>query len=118
MGSAGPTGTSQAVTSQPRTGRAPRDAAPTTAGAGRPRKLAFREQRELAALPGLIERLEAEQSALQARLADPGSLQGNPGAARAAADEWRRLAAELEAAYARWEALESGAVSGVPGPVP
>ncbi len=85
------------------------------AGAGRPqtpsaaaaRKLTFREQRELEALPAQIEALEAEQAALYARLADPALYQaGGEDVVEATA----RLAAveqELPVLYARWEELEA-----------
>ena len=75
----------------------------------RPAKLSFNEKRELDGLPERIAQLEAEQAALQARLADPATY-------RAAPDEVARLntrLAELETlveqAMARWEALESRA---------
>jgi ATP-binding cassette subfamily F protein uup len=86
--------------------------------ASRPRKLSYNEQRELEALPALIERLETEQAALQAALGDPAFFHDRPNEARETTERWRRVAMELEAAYARWEILESGAVSAaaVPGP--
>ena len=74
----------------------------------RPRKLSFKEKKELAALPARIEALEAEQANLHARMADPEFYRE---AGEAVAETTRRidaLEAELEAAYARWEALEEG----------
>jgi ATP-binding cassette subfamily F protein uup len=71
------------------------------------RKLSYNEQRELDALPGKIEALEAEQARLHAALADPGFYQ-QPGEQIAVTHA--RLDAvtrELESRYARWEALES-----------
>jgi ATP-binding cassette subfamily F protein uup len=88
--------------------------APTPAdGAGpqKPRKLSYKDQRELDALPAAIERLEAEQASLQAALGDPALFQNEPNQAREAAERWRRVAEELEAAYARWELLEAGGVN-------
>ncbi|HEY3849891.1 MAG TPA: ATP-binding cassette domain-containing protein [Steroidobacteraceae bacterium] len=89
------------------------DAAPP-----KPRKLSYKDQRELDALPAVIERLEAEQASLQAALGDPALFQNEPNQAREAAERWRRVAEELEAAYARWELLESGGVNAsvAPGP--
>ncbi len=72
------------------------------------RKRPYKEQRELDALPAAIERLETEQAALQATLSDPALFKESPDRARDAAERLRRLADELEAAYARWDALESG----------
>jgi ATP-binding cassette subfamily F protein uup len=88
------------------------------AGSRKPRKLSHKDQRELDALPAAIERLEAEQASLQAALGDPALFQNEPNQAREAAERWRRVAEELEAAYARWELLESGGVnaSAAPGP--
>jgi len=55
----------------------------------------------------VIERLEAEQTALQAALSDPALLRDQPAQARTAATRLHDVAAELEAAYERWAALES-----------
>lgn len=71
------------------------------------RRLSFNEQRELASLPAAIERLEAEQTALQSSLSDPAFFRERAAQARTAAARLTELAAELEAAYARWAALES-----------
>ncbi|MBV9864324.1 MAG: ATP-binding cassette domain-containing protein [Abitibacteriaceae bacterium] len=72
----------------------------------RPRKLSFKERRELETLPQLIEKLEAEQQQLYAAMADPEIYkQGNDAPAQAQA----RLAAlegELTTAYERWQELE------------
>ena len=74
-------------------------------GATPKRRLTYREQQELDALPGRIDALEAEIAALAATLQDTAAYrQGGAGAAAQA-----RLAAaqaELDAAYARWAALE------------
>ena len=88
--------------------------APTPAdgvGPRKPRKLSYKDQRELDALPAAIERLEAVQASLQAALGDPALFQNEPNQAREAAERWRRVAEELEAAYARWELLEAGGVN-------
>jgi ATP-binding cassette subfamily F protein uup len=70
------------------------------------RRLSYKEQRELAAMPEKIQRLEAEQLELQAALADPKLFQDQERGA-AALERLRSLAAEIESAYARWDALES-----------
>ena len=72
------------------------------------RKRAYKEQRELDALPAAIEKIEAEQAALQASLSDPSLFKQNPDRARDAVERLRWLAGELETAYSRWNALESG----------
>jgi ABC transport system ATP-binding/permease protein len=84
-------------------------AAPTAAGHAplTLRKRSYKEQRELDALPEKIQRLEAEQSALQAALCDPRLFRQNPVEAAAALERLQGLTQEVEAAYARWDALES-----------
>ncbi len=89
----------------------PKTAARTAAAAARKekRKLGYKEQRELEAIPQRIQALEQEQAALQARLADPATYQ-QPGADVAAMNARRE---EIELALLelleRWEALEQGA---------
>jgi ATPase components of ABC transporters with duplicated ATPase domains len=68
-------------------------------------KLSFKEARELAELPGRIESLEQEQTALHARLADPRLYQGDGTEVVTVKARLGAVDAELEAAYARWEAL-------------
>lgn len=72
----------------------------------RARKLTYKEERELEALPQLIDTLESEQAALHAQLADPTFYQ-KPGAeiARTTA-RMETLQQELQSAYARWEELD------------
>ena len=70
------------------------------------RKLGYKEQRELAALPARIETLETEQAELAAQLSSGELYQSEPEQARKLQDRLAGVAAELEQAYARWEALE------------
>jgi ATP-binding cassette subfamily F protein uup len=76
-------------------------------GSGRSRRLSFGESRELAALPGQIEALESRQHALHALVADPGFYRRTPDEIAAPLAELADVEAALEAAYARWQALES-----------
>ena len=70
------------------------------------RKISFKEQREIEALPGQIERLESEQQNLYARLADPVLYkEGGAGVVQAKA-RLEMIAQELPQLYARWEELE------------
>jgi ATP-binding cassette subfamily F protein uup len=92
----------------PGSSAAPVLAAPASAPAqSKPRRLSYNEQRELAAMPEKIRRLEAEQLELQATVADPALFQGNDPRGAAALQRLQALAAELESTYARWEALET-----------
>ena len=92
--------------------RTPPASSPTSsapAAEDRPRKLGFNEQRELQALPGRIEALEAEQAQLLARLSEPDYFRQSPEKLRE--DEARRqtLDETLMSLLERWEALEERA---------
>ncbi|MBX3606150.1 MAG: ABC transporter ATP-binding protein, partial [Piscinibacter sp.] len=80
--------------------------APAAAPA-RPRKLSYKEQRELDELPGRIEALEAEQKSLLDLLADPQAYTRDPKAAIAAQQRHAQIDDELMTALERWEALGS-----------
>jgi ATP-binding cassette subfamily F protein uup len=71
------------------------------------RKLSYREQRELDALPARIEALEAEQRALNAKIADPAFYSEGAEAIKAAVARLESIEAELSDVYTRWDALES-----------
>ena len=70
-------------------------------------RLNFNEQRELAALPGRIEALEIATAELSGRFANAAVYREGTAAVKALQDELDLLDAELTAAYARWEVLES-----------
>jgi ATP-binding cassette subfamily F protein uup len=72
----------------------------------RPVKLGNKEQRELEQLPARIEALDAEQAALNERIGHPDFYRGDAAEQARVHARQRALAAELEAAYARWDALE------------
>jgi len=80
---------------------APQPAAP------KPRKLSYKDQRELEALPAIIQKLEAEQATLAAAIADPELFRRNLAEANAAVTRLQAVEKELEATFARWEALEA-----------
>ena len=73
----------------------------------RPRKITFKEARELEALPRQIEALEAEQKTLYGRMADPQFYKEAGKAVGGARTRLDELGQALEAAYARWQELES-----------
>ena len=103
----------QAARSAARTSAAPpaRSAAagapakPAAAPAAKPRKLSYKEQRELDALPPRIEALEAEQKQLAEQLSRPELYQQEPGRAAAAQARCTQIDDELLQALERWEAL-------------
>jgi ATP-binding cassette subfamily F protein uup len=86
--------------------RAPRDRSPRETSAKTRTRLSYKEERELAALPGEIESLEREQTELIARMSEPDYHR--QGGERLRGDRTRL--AELEALllerFARWESLE------------
>jgi ABC transport system ATP-binding/permease protein len=84
-------------------------AASTTRAAPRLKRLSYNEQRELALLPGQIQRLEAEQAQLNALISDPAAFQRNKDETNLALQRLQALAAELETAYSRWDTLDSSA---------
>ncbi|MGH7767393.1 MAG: ATP-binding cassette domain-containing protein [Candidatus Binatia bacterium] len=73
------------------------------------RKLSYKEQRELEALPGKIESLETEQAELHALLSDAEFHRRPRDQIAAAVERLEAVTQELEAGYARWESLESKA---------
>lgn len=72
----------------------------------RPRKLNFREQRELETLPQQIEKLEAEQRQLYQDMAEPAFYKQESSQIIRAKDRLASLEQELHEAYQRWQALE------------
>jgi len=69
------------------------------------RKLSYKETRELEQLPGLIEKLEAEQAALGEAMADPAFYRKPAPEIAQANQRVVDLTAEIATAYARWENL-------------
>ncbi len=73
----------------------------------KPRKLSYKEQRELETLPVMIEALEAEQVRLHAATSDPAFYQQPGDKIAATVERLQKITAELSACYHRWELLES-----------
>ncbi len=84
---------------------APKKAVPPPPTAAKKRKLSFKEQKELAALPGEIDALEGERTALYATLADPDFLRSGAGVG-AATLRLEAIDRDVARLMARWEALE------------
>jgi ATP-binding cassette subfamily F protein uup len=72
-----------------------------------PRKASYREQQELLALPGRIERLETEQQRLQAAVASPDFYKEPAGTIEATLARVQTIEQELLDAMARWDELDS-----------
>ncbi len=71
------------------------------------RSSAFKDARELEQAPGKIESLEAEQAGLVERVSEPAFYSGEAAEQARVHARLAALAAELEAAYARWDTLEA-----------
>ena len=87
------------VDAQNRESRRPQEA--------RPKKLGYKEQRELKELPARIERLEQQQSDLHQKLSEPEVYQDAGDEIASIKAQLATVASELETVYARWELLES-----------
>ncbi|HET6324999.1 MAG TPA: ATP-binding cassette domain-containing protein [Planctomycetaceae bacterium] len=72
-----------------------------------PRKLTYKEQRELEELPQRIEALEAEQVQLHQKLAEPNFYRQAGSEITKVTGRLQELEAELQTAYARWGDLDS-----------
>ena len=83
--------------------------APASTHAAKPRKLSYKEQRELDALPDLIASLEEEQKQTQAALADNGLYASDPAKIAQLHTRDTEIEAALMNALERWEALSSPA---------
>jgi ATP-binding cassette subfamily F protein uup len=78
---------------------------PVRPARGRQRKLSYKEERELDALPQLIETLEAEQTQLHQKMAEPAFYrQAGPELSKVT-DRLEVLQRQLQSAYSRWETL-------------
>ena len=71
------------------------------------KRLSFKEQRELDALPARLEALEAEQRALAEKIAGPDFYKEAAAAIKASLERVEQLQRELVAVYTRWDELES-----------
>ncbi|MEM6328699.1 MAG: ATP-binding cassette domain-containing protein [Planctomycetota bacterium] len=71
------------------------------------KKLSYKDQRELNALPAKIEKLEAAIATLHAAMADPAFYKQDAKAIAGKQAEEARLQTDLATAYERWETLEA-----------
>ncbi len=75
--------------------------------AAKPKKLSYKDQRELDALPKRLEALEEGIKRLQAVMSDPTFYQKSSEEMAKANEQLKSQEDELAAVYARWEALEA-----------
>ncbi len=72
----------------------------------RPHKLSYKEEKELAALPAKIEKLEARQEELYTLMSDPEFFRKTPMEINQAKAKLEKIEDELLKTYGRWEFLE------------
>jgi ATP-binding cassette subfamily F protein uup len=82
---------------------------PRPAAGDRPRKLSWKEQRELEGIEAAILEAERRKEELQARLADPALYTRLPDVAAKVGAEFREATEQVDALYARWAELEEAA---------
>jgi ATP-binding cassette subfamily F protein uup len=81
----------------------------TSAAPEKRKKLSFKEKREMDALPGQIEKMEAEIRDLHATMADPSFYKRDRAVIAQTNAKLEELEQALAAAYERWEVLEEAA---------
>ena len=70
------------------------------------RKLAYKEMRELEALPAVIEKLESRMAELTSAMNEPAYFRQSAEAIVGSNEALARTQSDLDAAYARWQELE------------
>ncbi len=85
----------------------PTNSAQATNTANKPKKLSFKEQRELEELPKLIADLEREQAEIGSKLADPDLYRQDPTAMQKLNDRFAEIDGLLLQSLEKWEAIEA-----------
>ncbi|MCG8464655.1 MAG: ATP-binding cassette domain-containing protein [Xanthomonadales bacterium] len=78
----------------------------STSAPAKSKKLTYKDQRELNALPAKIESLEARQETLHAQMSDPDFYRKSQEEIATFHEELAQVEADLNHAYERWEVLE------------
>jgi ATP-binding cassette subfamily F protein uup len=87
--------------------REPRDPRPVAARPSGPRKLTFKEARELEAIEDTIATAEARVAELEATLSDPTVFKDRPTEVQALIAELDAARAEVERLFVRWQELDA-----------
>ncbi|WP_252271498.1 ATP-binding cassette domain-containing protein [Pseudomonas subflava] len=82
------------------------ESAPAVAAPAAKKKLSYKLQRELDAIPGQIDALETQLAQLQGQIADPAFYQQAPAITGPALERLQRLQEELDQLLERWAELE------------
>ena len=80
---------------------------PAAETAKKPKKLSYKEQRELEELPGRIAQLEQEQADISARLGDPELYKKQPEEAQQLNQRYAEIDQSLMECLEKWEAIEA-----------
>jgi ATP-binding cassette subfamily F protein uup len=80
--------------------------APQKRAAGGPRRLSYRDKRELEGMEAAILEAESRKEELEARLADPALYTGGQDEVQRVTAEFQAAAARVDELYARWAELE------------
>lgn len=91
---------------QPEPGKKATTPKAATAARDKPAKLSYQLQRELNQLPSQIEKLEADRDQLALQLSDPATYQLPAPEQAALQDQFKKMEADLNTAYQRWDELE------------
>lgn len=83
------------------------EAAPVAAPAAKQKKLSYKEQREMEALPALIAQLEDEQKAITEKLADASLYTQQPDEVKRLNQRFTEIDGLLLEALEKWEAIEA-----------
>ncbi|WP_175626345.1 MULTISPECIES: ATP-binding cassette domain-containing protein [Oxalobacteraceae] len=83
------------------------EAAPVAAPAAKQKKLSYKEQREMEALPALIAQLEEEQKAITEKLADASLYTQQPDEVKRLNQRFTEIDGLLLEALEKWEAIEA-----------
>ncbi len=84
-----------------------KSAAKSEQAKAKPRKLSWKEERELESIEPEVEKLEARAAEIEATLADPDFYKTRAAEAEGLHAERESLQAEIEAKFTRWEELEA-----------
>jgi ATP-binding cassette subfamily F protein uup len=92
---------------KPKTGPAVATTAPAPATPAKKPKLSYKDQKELDSLPGIIEKLEQRQKALEETISQSDFYQGDQAEVQRVLADLTSVQAEMEATFERWAELDA-----------
>ncbi len=103
---------SERAGAQPPEAAAARRPPEAAAAKGKPRRLGYKEQRELEGMEAALEAAEGRKAAAEAALADPRTYSESAARVPALRAELERAGAEIDRLYARWQELQDLSAQG------